>query len=95
MEATTQTASPAMSGVELTRPITPPDRIEEENWYMLVVTALIRQLNLETNGIDLGEKVTVLPGRDAFWNPGMVAVLLGPARRVISSQGTIVKELEE
>ena len=31
MEATTQTASPTMSGVELTRPIAPPDRMEEEN----------------------------------------------------------------
>ena len=43
-----------MSGVELTRPITPPDRMEEENQYMAVVTASIRQLNLETTGIDLG-----------------------------------------
>ena len=31
MGATTQTASPAMSSVELTRPITPPGRMEEEN----------------------------------------------------------------
>ena len=44
MEATTQTTFPAMSGVELTRPITPPDRMEEENQYVLVITALIRQL---------------------------------------------------
>ena len=95
MEATTQTASPAMSGVELTRPITLLDRTEEENWYILVVTTLIRQLNLETTGVDLGESVTVSPGRGAFQNPCMAAVLLEPARRVISSQGAIVKELEE
>ena len=31
VEATTQTASPAMSGVELTGHIPPPDRMEEEN----------------------------------------------------------------
>ena len=95
MAAATQTTSPAMSGVELTRPITPADRMEEENWYVLVITALIRQLNLGTTSVDLWESVTASPGRGAFWNPCMVAVFLGPARRVISSQGTIVKELEE
>ena len=42
MEATTQTASPAMSDVELTGHITPPDRMEEENQYVPVITALIR-----------------------------------------------------
>ena len=94
MEATTQTSSPAMSGVEPTRPITPLDRMEE-NWYVLVITFLIRQLNLETTGVDLGELVTALPGRGDFWNPCMAAVLSGPARRAISGQGTIVKELEE
>ena len=95
MEATTQTASPTMSGVELTRPIAPLDRMEDENQYVLVVTTSIRQLNLEITGVDLGESVTALPGRAAFQNPHMAAVLSGPARRVISGQGVIVKELEE
>ena len=95
MEATTQTASPAMSGVELTRPITSPDRTEEENQYVLVITTLIRQLNLETTGVDLGESVTASPGRGALENPCIAAGLPGPGRRAISSQGTIVKELEE
>ena len=95
MEATTQTASPAMSSVELTRPITPPDRTEEENQYVLVITASIRQLHLETTGVDLRESVTASPGRGAFQNPHMVAVLLGLARRVVSGQGAIVKELED
>ena len=63
MEATTQTISPAMSWVELTRPITPLDRMEEENQYILVITTSIRQVNLETTGIDLRESVTALPGR--------------------------------
>ena len=84
MEATTQTASPTMSGVGLTRPIVPPDRTEMENQYVLVVTASVRQLNLETTSVDLGEMVTAPPRRDAFWNPHMVAVLSGPARRAIS-----------
>ena len=94
MEVTTQTASPTMSRVEVTRPITPPDNTEEENWYVLVMTALIRQLNLETTGVVLWETVTASPRRSAFQNPHMVAVLSGPARRVISDQGAIVKELE-
>ena len=95
MEATTQTASPPMSGVGLTRPITPPDRTEEENQYVLVITTLIRQLNLETTGNDLGELVTASPGRGAFWNPHMAVILSGSARRGVSGQGTIVKELED
>ena len=95
MEATTQTASQAMSSVELPGPITPPDRTEEENWYILVITTSIRQLNLETANVDLEESVTASPGRDAFQNPSMAAVFLGPTRRVISSQCTTVKEIEE
>ena len=94
MEATTHTASPAMSRVELTRPITPLDRMEGENWYIQAVTVSIRQLNLGTTSVDLRESVTASPGKGAFQNPCMVAVLLGPAKRAISGQGTIVKELE-
>ena len=93
MEASTQTTSPAMSSVELTRPITPPDRKAEENQYILVITASIRQLNLEAADVHLRESVTALPGMDVFQNPRMVAVSLGPIRRVISSQGITVKEL--
>ena len=84
-----------MYNVELTGCITPPDRIEEENWYILVITTSIRQLNLATANVDLGKLATALPGRDAFWNPHMVVVLSGPTRRAISSQGATVKELEE
>ena len=84
MEVTTQTASPAMSGVELTSPITQLDRMEEENPFILVVTASIRQLSLETPGVDFGESVTASPQRDAFQSPHMVTVFSGPARRAIS-----------
>ena len=94
MKATPQTASPAMSDVELTGPITPPDRMEE-NWYVLVITTSKRQLNLETAEVDLRELVTASPGRDAFQNPCMVAVSSGPTRRAISSQGITVEELED
>ena len=96
IEAATQTASTTMSRVELTSPISPLDQIEEEKWYVLVVTTSIRQLNLETTSVILRDTVTASPGRSAFQNPCMAAVLSGPvpARRVISNQGTTVKELE-
>ena len=95
MDATTQTTSPTMFNVEPTGPITPLDRTEEENQYVLVITASIWQLNLETADVDLRELVTASPGRDALQNPHMVAVFLGPTRRAISSQGTTVEELED
>ena len=95
MEAATQTASLAMSNVKLTGRITPPSRMEEENWYVLVVTTSIRQLNLGISDDDLRESVTASPGRDAYWNPHMVAVFSVPMRRAISHQGMIVEELED
>ena len=63
MEVTTQITSPAMSDVELTRPITPLDRTKEDKWYVLVITTSIWQLNLETANVHLGELVTASPGR--------------------------------
>ena len=84
-----------MSNVELTGPITPPEKMEVGDWYVLVITALIQQLNLETADVDLRESVTVSPGKDAFWNPHMAPVFSEPTRRVISSQGATVEELED
>ena len=84
-----------MSDVERTGHMTPPDRMEEENWYVLVITASIRQLNLGTANDDLRESVTAAPGRDAYQNPCMVAVFSGPRRRAISHQGVTVEELED
>ena len=46
MEANIQGASPTMSGIRLTSPIASPDGMEEENWYVLVMTASIRWLNV-------------------------------------------------
>ena len=94
MTASTQTIPLAMSDVKLTACIIPPDRMDEENGYILVVTALIRQLNLGTADDDLRESVTASPGRDAYQNPHMMAVFLGPTRRAISHQGMTVEELE-
>ena len=75
----------------MTSPITLPDQMEQERWYVLVVTALIRRLNLETTGVVLRDTVTTPPSRSAFQDPHMMAVLSG---RVISNQGTTVQELD-
>ena len=39
--------------VELTSPIIPPDQTEEERQYVLVVTASVRRLNLQSTGVIL------------------------------------------
>ena len=91
IEAATQTASTTTSGVEMTRSIIVSDQLEEERCYVLVVTASIRSLNLETTRVILGDTVTTLPSGNVFQNPHMVAILSG---RAISNQGTTVKELD-
>ena len=78
IEAVTQTVSTTMSGVKLTSPITSPIWMEEEKWYVLVVTTLIKSLNLETNGVILRDTVTASSEGSAFWNPHMAAVLSRP-----------------
>ena len=93
-EATTQTASLAASCIEPLRHITLPDGMEEENQYLLVITALIRQLNLGSASDNLRESSTAPPGGDTFQNPRMAAVLPG-STRAVSYQGATVKELEE
>ena len=91
IKATTPAASSTMSGVNMTSPTAQPDQMEEERWYVLVVTALIRRLNLETTGVILGDTVIAPPGGSAFQNPCMADFLSG---RVINHQGTTVKELD-
>ena len=60
---------------------------------MLVVTALVRRLNLEGTRVVLGDMVTTLAGGVTFQNPRMAAVLPGPTggRRAIAS--TTMEEL--
>ena len=95
IKAATQTASATTSGVKLTNPIVPFDQTEDKKWYVLVVTASIRSLNLEITGVVLRDMVTALAGGGAFQNPHMAAVLSGhiQARGAISNQGATVKEL--
>ena len=95
IEAATQTASTTTSVVQLTSPINPPDWTEEEKWYILVVTASVRSLNLEMTSVVLRDMVTTSAGGGAFQNPHMAAVLPGPirARGAIINQDTTMKEL--
>ena len=62
---------------------------------MLVVTALLRRLNLEVTRVILGDMVTASAGGVAFQNPQMAAVLPGPirGRRAIGNQGATMEEL--
>ena len=69
IEVATPAASSTVSEVNMTSPITPPNQTKEERQYVLVVTALIRRLNLETTGIILGDTVIAPPDRCALRNP--------------------------
>ena len=93
-EASTQTISQATTNAESVRYTTPPVGMEGENWYLLVVTASIQQLSLESAGNGLEGSLTALHGGDTFQNPEMAAVLLG-STRAVSYGGATVKELEE
>ena len=81
IEAVTQLAPPTASVVKLTSPIAPSNQTEKERWYVLVVTASVRRLNLEATRIILRDTVTTSAGDGAFQNPQMVAVLHGPVKR--------------
>ena len=65
-EATTQTISPAVTDAEPIRHTTPPVGMEGENQYLLVLTASIGQLSLESAGNGLEGSSTALHGGDTF-----------------------------
>ena len=70
IEAETQLVPTTTLVDELTIPIIPSNQAEEERWYVLVVTASVRRLNLEATGVILRDTVTT----SAFQNPQMAAV---------------------
>ena len=69
IEASTQTFSPAVTDAEPVRCTTPPVGTEGENWYLLVVTALIGQLSLESASNGLKVSLTALHGGRYFPKP--------------------------
>ena len=66
IEAITQLVPTTALVVELTSPIIPSDQTEEERQYVLVVTALVRRLNLEATKVVLGDTVTASARGVAF-----------------------------
>ena len=74
-EATTQTISLAMTNTKPIRHTIPPVGAEGENQYLLVITASIGKLSLESASNDLEGSSTALHGGDTFQNPRMAAVL--------------------
>ena len=93
METTTHTASP-IAEEDVTRCTTPPSGTERENWYLLVITASVGQLNLGPSGNNPERSTTDLHEENTFWNPQMGDTFPGPSR-AISYEGTTVKELNE
>ena len=65
-KATTQTISPAVTDAEPIRHTTPLVEMEGENWYLLVITASIGQLSLESAGSGLKGSSTAPCGGDTF-----------------------------
>ena len=61
--------------VKVTGPLIPSNQAEEGRWYVLVVTALVRRLNLEATRVILRNTVTALAGGVAFKDLQMAAVL--------------------
>ena len=93
METTTHTTSPIVEE-DMTRCITPPSRTERENWYLLVITASVGQLNLGPSS-DNPERSTTDPhDENTFQNPQMAATFSG-STRAVSYGGATVKELNE
>ena len=78
----------------MTRGTTPPSGTEREDWYLLVITASVGQLNLGPSS-DNPERSTTDPcDENTFQNPWMAATFSG-STRAISYGGTTVKELNE
>ena len=93
LETTTHTASP-IAEEDVTRCTTPPSGTERENWYLLVITASVGQLNLGPCSNNHKRSTADAHDENTFWNPWMAATFSGSTRE-ISYGGTTVKELNE
>ena len=78
----------------MTRCTTQPYETERENWYLLVVTASVGQLNWGPSG-NTNKRSTADPhDENMFQNPWMAATFSG-CTRAVSYGGTTVKELNK
>ena len=74
----------------MTRCTTPPSGTEKENWYLLVITASVGQLNLGPGGDGPKES----RAENTFWNLQMAATFPG-STKAISYEGATVKGLDK
>ena len=93
MESTTHTASP-IAKEDVTRCTTPLSGTERENWYLLVITASVGQLNLGPSSNNPKRSTTDPCDENMFQNPQMAATFSG-STRAVSYGGATVKELNE
>ena len=93
METTTNT-TPSIAEEDMTRCTTPPSRTERENWYLLLITTSVGQLNLGPGSNNLKRSTADPHDEDMFQNPKMAATFSG-STRAVSYGGTSVKELTE
>ena len=93
METTTHTASP-IAEKDAARCTTPASGTEQENWYLLVVTASVWQLSLGPSGNNPERPTTDSHSGNMFQNPQMAAIFSGSTRAVSYGSATM-KELKE
>ena len=93
METTTHSAS-TIPEEDVTRCTTPPSGTEKENWYLLVITASVGQLNLGPSGNNHKRSTANPHDENTFQNP-LMAATFSRSTRAISYGGATVKELNE
>ena len=81
--------------VKLAGPLILSDQTKEERWYVQIVPASVRELNLETTGVILGETVTTSVEGFASKNPQMAVVFLGhtQAKRAVGHHSTTIEKV--
>ena len=78
----------------MTRCTTPPSGTERENWYLLVITASVGQLDLGPSSDNPKRSAADPHDENTFQNPWMAATFPG-STRAISYGSATVKELKE
>ena len=80
--------------VQLEGPLIPSGQIREERQFMLIITASVRRLNLETTGVILGETIASLVGglapKNSKWQQSLG---LTKAKREVGHPSTTIEEV--